>query len=98
MKQDLYDQEKLDEMRRKLYDRSGAKQSIERHGLTDTPVDVSRNWETDMPKAEAEPAVIVEKKPRRRYRLYILIVSLLIFVFGACLLYTSDAADDVSTV
>ena len=63
MKQDLYDQEKLDEMRRKLYARSGAKDSIQRHGLTDTPVDVSRDWEVETP--EPEP-VVIEPKPRRR--------------------------------
>lgn len=83
MKQDLYDQDKLDEMRRKLYDRSGAEQSIERHGLTDTPVDVARNWQVNTPEPEPEIPEATKVKTSRRYRLYILAVSLLIFVIGA---------------
>jgi hypothetical protein len=87
MNEDLYDKDKLDEMRRKLYARSGAQESIERHRLTDTPVDVARNWEIDTPAPEPEipeEEVVEEvKKPKRRYRLYILAVSMLIFFFGA---------------
>jgi hypothetical protein len=52
MKEDLYDTEKLNKMRRKLYARPSAQQSIERHGLTDTPVDVARNWEIKTPDIE----------------------------------------------
>jgi hypothetical protein len=87
MNEDLYDKDKLDEMRRKLYARSGAQESIERHGLTDTPVDVARNWQIDTPAPEPEIPEVEEveevKKPKRRYRLYILAVSMLIFFFGA---------------
>ncbi len=97
MKEDLYDQEKLDEMRQKLYDRSSAQQSVERHGLTDTPVDVARNWEIYTP----EPEIPQEKieKPKRRYRLYILAISLLIFVFGAGLstLYLYLGGNEISS-
>lgn len=99
MKQDLYDQENLDEMRRKLYARSSAKESIERHGLTDTPVDVSRDWEIE-PPAEPQPEpVVIEPKPRRRYRLYILLASLFIFIFGAGLssLYLYFGGNEISS-
>jgi hypothetical protein len=82
MKEDLYEKDKLDEMRRKLYARSGAQQAIERHGLTDTQVAVARNWEIDTPAPEPEIPEEVEK-PKRRYRLYIVAVSLLIFFLGA---------------
>jgi hypothetical protein len=62
MKEDLYEKDKLDEMRRKLYARSGAQQAIERHGLTDTQVDVARNWEIDTPAPEPEIPEEVENQ------------------------------------
>lgn len=115
MRKDLRDQEEMDDLRRRLYDRQSAADSIERHGLSDTPVDVSRNW--DIPnrfeathdvqpparqqeildgQAEAIEAgtadtVVPEQpsdtpvaapKPKRRYRLWILAGSLMIFIFG----------------
>jgi hypothetical protein len=100
MKEDLYDTEKLNKMRRKLYARPSAQQSIERHGLTDTPVDVARNWEIKTPDLEPEiPQEIIKEKPKRRYRLYILAVSLLIFIFGAGLstLYLYLGGNEISS-
>jgi len=99
MKADLYDKDKLDEMRRKLYARSSAAESIERHGLTDTPVDVARNWVIDTPAPEPEIPQARIEKPKRRYRLYILVVSLLIFVFGAGLstLYLYLGGNEISS-
>lgn len=113
MKQDLHDTQRLDELRRKLYARGTAAQNIERHGLTDTPIDVARNWDIPTQKQDpqrvSQPAVeptvmntetadvldtpaqvkpeeaVIPKEPkkRRRYRLYILVASFLIFIFGA---------------
>jgi len=124
MHKDLQDNDELDELRARLYARDSAAEAIERHGLSDTPVEVSRNWDIPKkpapdrfvePKIEPEPtpapareliaeptaqtteeilpadesipeeAPIVHPKPRRRYRAWILIGSLLVFIFGVSL-------------
>ncbi len=99
-------QVRLQDMRRRLYARNANGESIERHDLTDKPVDVSRNWgepataqapnTTDL-RSGMETAVsspdplspttppppVVAVRPRRRYRAFILIGSLLIFILVA---------------
>lgn len=83
MKQELQDQEKLDALRQKLYARSSAADAIERHNLSDTPVDVSRDWQVPANEVPEDLVIAGESpKKRRRYRMWILIGSLLIFIFG----------------
>jgi len=119
MKKGLQEHQELDALRKKLYARDSAADAIERHGLSDAPVDVSRNWDIPQrPKTEApivdrqpqpqpqpQPAPVVSEaviptaehplveepakadssatpKPKRRYRAWILIGSLLVFIFG----------------
>lgn len=112
MKKDLQDHDELDALRQRLYARDSAADAIERHGLSDTPVSVSRNWdihtkpvapiEPAVPTVErspeliddthgvadqapvlgAEPDLMPTARPRRRYRAWILIASLLVFIFG----------------
>lgn len=93
MKQ-LHTKEQIDEMRKRLYTRGEELKQTVRHQLTDTKVDVSRDWggsekgkpqTTDLrqsipvidtpPPSEPEP-----EKPKRHYRAFILLGSLLIFV------------------
>jgi hypothetical protein len=111
MHKDLQDNDELDDLRQRLYSRDGAADAIERHGLSDTPVEVSRSW--DIPKKQnAKPVMVSEPEPvaqvdvitpetltpakelesdvidvedqksSRRYRVWILIGSLLVFIFG----------------
>lgn len=42
----LHTQEQIDEMRKRLYDRGSDVEKIVRHQLSDTPVNVSRDWST----------------------------------------------------
>lgn len=99
MKKPIYTQEQIEEMRKRLYDRSDAEQAVERHRLTDTPVDVSRDWSgIEKPKPQTtdlranssiettpnEPEVAAPPpRKRRRYRLFILAGSFLIFILAA---------------
>ena len=92
-----YSQEHIDEMRKRLYDRGSSVSSATRHELTDTKVDVSRNWggasapqpnTTDLRQAipaDTTNDVVVEpqaeEKPKRRYRSFILLGSFAIFLF-----------------
>ncbi len=83
-------------MRRRLYDRGTAKDQVVRQQLTDTKIDVSRNWGNPPLEAEEKPAsesipvaptasvVETEESPKkRRYRSIILIGSLVVFVVVA---------------
>jgi hypothetical protein len=103
MKQNLHDTERLEEMRRKLYARSGAKDAIDRHNLTDIQVDVSRDWTVqpvpEEPEEPEEPEVTTKPKQSRKYRLYILLASLFIFIFGAGLssLYLYLGGNEISS-
>lgn len=76
------DQDQIDEMRKRLYDRGAAVEETVRHQLSDIKVDVSRDWASSAPTEESslatEPA-----KPKRHYRSFLLIGSLLIFIFVA---------------
>lgn len=79
-----YSQEHIDEMRKRLYERGSSFNTATRHELTDTEVDVSRDWESlDAAKAaeEAVKAAEAEKKPRRHYRRFVLLGSFFIFLF-----------------
>ena len=92
-----YTQQEIDEMRRRLYDRSAAVNQVERHQLQDTPVEVARDWQVpDAPAAKenktdfrqgvraTQPSVAAATStPRRRYRSVILLGSLLLFILIA---------------
>ena len=77
-----YSQEHIDEMRKRLYERGANSNTAARHELTDTKVDVSRDW-----AGQAAPEVIApevnepEEKPRRHYRRFVLLGSFFIFLF-----------------
>ena len=43
----IKDQENIDELRKRLYDRQTVQANPERHGLSDSPVDVSRDWKSN---------------------------------------------------
>ena len=78
-------------MRRRLYDRSGAVEST-KHKLSDIKVDVAKDWSRPKTNAETnspedidagsghEEISTIEKKPKRRYRTFILVGSLILFV------------------
>jgi len=92
-----YSQEHIDEMRKRLYDRGAKFKASNRHELTDTKIDVSRNWgekpeseqnHTDLrhaiPADASDDLTIlppVKAKPKRRYRSVILLGSFIIFLF-----------------
>lgn len=102
MKQ-LKNQDQIEEMRKRLYDRGSNVGSGARHQLSDTQVDVSRDWsdnktenpspnKTDLRQgmeventssAEAGSTEIEDKPKKRSYRSFVLIGSLLIFIFVA---------------
>lgn len=82
---DVREGDRLQDMRRRLYARTSAEESVAQAGLTDHPVDVSRNW--NVPVSPSPDELVIEAssepdKPRRRYRTVILVASLLIFIFG----------------
>lgn len=95
----IYSQEKIEEMRRRLYDRNAQVGQDLRHTLSDEKIDVSRDWSggqvvnranvTDLRKGIAaadEPlSEPVEVKPKRHYRGFVLSGSLLIFIFVAAI-------------
>lgn len=94
-----HSQEQINELRRRLYDRGTEVEKIARHGLTDEKVDVSRNWSgaasagnrnaTDLRSGAiigevgSGESVVVEEKPKRHYRSFVLTGSILIFLFVA---------------
>jgi Domain of unknown function DUF11 len=113
---DIKNQEHIDELRRRLYERGGTGEARKRHELTPREISVSRGWggvpgtlpvkasvekpvlpitETvpvaspTMITPDSESAVLDEdfrasvmpaKKPRRRYRMVILLASVVMFV------------------
>ena len=90
----LQSKEQIEEMRRRLYDRSGAVEST-RHKLSDTKVDVARDWSVPKTPVEAsspsdnepdntdEIEATDEEKPKKRYRTYIFVGSLVVFTLVA---------------
>lgn len=79
----LDEQKKIDDMRRRLYARGEATDKLSRHNVSDIKVDVSRDWQA--PPAERIAAPEPAKKRTRRYRWYILLGSLFVFIFTAVL-------------
>jgi hypothetical protein len=91
-----YSQEHINEMRKRLYERGANFNTADRHALTDTKIDVSRNWggqeipeknTTDLRnslQADTSADVIIEpakeSKTNRRYRSIILLGSFIIFL------------------
>lgn len=91
-----YSQEHIDEMRKRLYERGSHLQSNNRHTLTDTPIDVARNWggkaesaqnTTDLRNAlpadtsvDTEELALEPTKTSRRYRTFVLLGSFAIFL------------------
>jgi hypothetical protein len=109
---DVYNSEELEALRHKLYARSGAANAVEKRRLTDQPVDVSRNWnlpeQAERHTQDLRQSITVNTadreetdtpKPRRRYRAFILVASLLIFIFGVGLssLYLYFGGNQVSS-
>lgn len=93
---DIKKQEHIDDLRKRLYDREAFTGGIDRHTLA-APVDVTRNWQPVAPPVTpvtpappAEPVVVAAyvpppvatQKPRRRYRLVVVLVTLLIMIGG----------------
>jgi Domain of unknown function DUF11 len=81
---DIRDQRELDELRKRLYARGPVDTSVERHELTDNPVDVARSWNVP---TEPEAATSEEDHPHR-YRKFVLIASIAIF----CVVAAASAA------
>lgn len=90
----LDEQHKIDEMRRRLYSRGEQFNRTERHNVSDIKVDVSRNWEyaeepeefsssAETPSDSGSASAAATPKRSRRYRWYILLGSLLIFIVTA---------------
>ena len=94
----LHTKEQIEEMRNRLYDRGSEVNKTIKHKLSDDPVEVSKDWssgktvsakKTDLrvgaEVAPSEPLQTepVEEKPKRHYRSFVLLGSLLIFVFVA---------------
>lgn len=82
MNEDFKDQEHIDDLRRRLYARGPENSVTPRHTLTDTEIDVARDWGT--PNSETEEQVI-DVKPKSSYRQIVLLGSLLIFFVAAAL-------------
>jgi hypothetical protein len=72
----INDQDHIDEMRKRLYDRGETVEQNVRHQLSDTKVDVSRDWGNQVPPEDVNGDV----KPRRHYRSFVLVSSILIFL------------------
>ncbi len=111
----IKDQENIDELRRRLYERGDTLESSTRHQLTPCPVvNVSRGWDTpwstpaqslstvdtiSQDNEIANEVVEVVKTPtKRRYRKFVLIVSLIFFFITATLssLYLFFGANQIS--
>ena len=79
----IKDQQQIDEMRKRLYDRGETVQQTVRHGLTDTEVNVSRDWNTTASTPNTVPETPEVEPKRRGYRTFILIGSLVLFILVA---------------
>lgn len=90
----LREQENIDEVRKKLYERGNVESEIIRHELSDDKVDIARNW--DIPKKEEEnhgvnyetsvEEKVIKPKPvktKRHYRSFFLSGSFIIFIVVA---------------
>lgn len=105
---DIKDKERMDDLRRRLYERSFSSEEMDRQKLTPQDIEVSRGWSSvpstvrqqdivprpapvnnneTLSQVVTEPPISENKfeeemttKPKRRYRLIILIISLLFFI------------------
>ena len=89
----LHSQDQIDAMRKRLYQRGATNSKPVRHKLSDTPVEVSKTWVPDSSNegntndlrsgidAAGGNEQSSEEKPKRHYRSFILLGSLLIFIF-----------------
>ena len=96
MKQ-IDDTDQIDDMRKRLYDRGSNVEETVRHQLSDTKIDVARDW---VPKATPEEDAAEEPaQPKRRYRTFFLVGSLLIFIFTATIsgLYLMYGGSQISS-
>ncbi len=93
---DIHKQENIDDLRRRLYSREVTEPKLKRHELTDEKSDVATEWgksnEETVPKnIESEVfnvpsdtgATEFKPKPKKRYRTFIIVGSLLVFLLGA---------------
>jgi hypothetical protein len=86
---DIRKKENIEELRKRLYAREVTEPTTERHKLSSTESDVSTDWEKpeekpDDPNYTPKKAPATEfKKPRRGYRTFIVVFSLLVFLGGA---------------
>lgn len=86
MNEDFKDQEHIDELRRRLYARGPDKNNSVRHNLTDEKIDVARDWaRAEVPVQEEVVETTEAPAPKHKYRTFVLIGSLLIFVVAAAL-------------
>ena len=87
MDEEFKNQDHIDDLRRRLYDRNFDAQKPVRHELHDEQVDVSRNWNTASAPVVTDDGMTLplKQKPKRRYRQYIFFGSLLIFIVAAAL-------------
>lgn len=89
---------RLNEKRKRLYDRGAMLKNGTRHQLSDEPVEVARDWNTapagapnatdlrrGMQSGDQVSSAGGVAKPRRTYRTFVLIGSFLIFVFVAAI-------------
>ncbi|MFT7645104.1 MAG: hypothetical protein ACI9BF_000775 [Candidatus Paceibacteria bacterium] len=80
MKQ-LHTKEKIEDMRKRLYDRGPIVDDSTRHELSDAPVEVSGDWSSSSDIDEIDGDEVPVKK--HAYRTFVIVVSLLIFIFVA---------------
>lgn len=108
----IKDQEQIDALRRRLYERGNDTPPSERHTLTDTPTPVPHTWsdvrtsEPFIPETDPRPATITEPEldvvaepvKNRRYRSIIMWVSLFFFVVvtGLTSLYLLIGGNQIS--
>jgi hypothetical protein len=79
---DITSQENIEELRKRLYARSGKDPVMERHQLPDEPIAVASEWNTTTTPAVPDLHVQAMKQPRR-YRFFVLIGSMIIFTILA---------------
>jgi Domain of unknown function DUF11 len=80
----IKDQEHIDELRKRLYARGPDTSVVERHQLTDEAVSVARSWSPPVQVASNED-IVIEGTPKRNYRKFVLLGSLLIFFLVSAL-------------
>ncbi len=108
MKKGIYTQDQIDAMRKRLYDRGQEVEKLVRHELSEDKVDVSNDWssgaqkpvvaETTSDLVVADLSIDAPVKKKRHYRSFVLIGSLLIFIFlaGLSALYWMYGGNQIS--